>query len=102
MGSLRFAIAIKSVACTDHYNTTLMVADEQRVAVRGRVDIAVMFNDICVMVWEDENLNVDIASFQAQAQLLAELQAKAALFREFSSRGQFKFTGILTSGLQWS
>jgi hypothetical protein len=98
-GNLSFA---KKGVLDTNYHTTLLMDDGSIVEITGQADIAVVYRDLCVMVWEDKNLNVDPTISAAKAQALAEAQAKAEALREFLSSSNFTFCGILTNGSQWS
>ena len=80
----------------------LLTTDSGPVCVKGQSDISLYYNNVCILVWEDENLDLDLSKPNAQAQIHVEVDAFAAYFKKRILAEPLEFYGISTSGLVWS
>ena len=80
----------------------LLTTDDGAVFVNGQSDISLCYNNVCIFVWEDKNLDLDLSKHNAQAQIHVEVDAFAANFKKRILAEPLEFYGILTSGLFWS
>lgn len=83
------------------YSTRIPLSESTTV-VSGEVDIAIMYRNVCVALWEVRNTTENLDCVGHKTQVLAELQGKREKFVQQMGRQPPALTGFLTNGLFWS
>jgi len=91
----------KSLSDCIKYATVLNVSNSNVYEITGETDQSLMFDNICLLPWEDKNLSSTLSQKKAWSQILVETKANAEAFSRAVKREPQTYWGVLTSGLHW-
>jgi hypothetical protein len=83
------------------YSTTLFIGSDE-VKISGESDISIIFDNICILTWEDKELSKTLETPAEKGQILAEVKSFADYFFDQVNFEATIFCGVETTGLIWS
>ncbi len=81
---------------------TIILDNDETFKISGESDAVIFYNNTCVFVWEDKNLDKTLTTANEKGQIIAEVKGFAEAFKKATRVEPTVFPGVLTSGVVFS